>query len=141
MQRARHTCELTGLGAKAEIDPDLAEWRYGDYEGKISAEIRKACPDWNAFRDGCPGGEMPADISARADRLIARLSSLQGNVALFSHGEFAGVFAARWLGLPVVNGAHFSLATASLSVLGHHPNHLEIRTIDLWNAVPAALRQ
>jgi probable phosphoglycerate mutase len=141
MQRARRTCDLAGLGPAAIIEPNLAEWNYGDYEGKLSAEIRSERPNWNAFRDGCPGGEMPAEISARADRLIARLSNLHGNIALFSHGEFAGVFAARWLGLNVADGAHFSPSTASLSILAHNRNHPEIRSIALWNAVPAVLRQ
>src|SRR5688572_32078742 len=78
-QRARRTCELVGLGAVAEIEPDLAEWDYGDYEGQRSIEIRKHRPDWNLFRDGCPHGESPTGVSDRADRLIARLGALQGN--------------------------------------------------------------
>lgn len=86
LQRARRTCELTMLGAAAEIEPDLAEWDYGDYEGQRSMDIRKQRPGWNVFRDGCPHGEMPAQVSERADRLIAHLRALDGNVALFSHG-------------------------------------------------------
>ena len=109
-QRAERTCELAGLGHSAEIEPDLAEWDYGDYEGKLSADIRKERPGWNVFRDGCPDGEMPAQISARADRLIERLGALKGNVALFSHGEFGAVLAARWIGLPVVQGSIFRSA-------------------------------
>jgi probable phosphoglycerate mutase len=141
LQRARRTCVLSGLGDAAETEPDLAEWNYGDYEGKLSRDIRIDHPGWNAFVDGCPGGEMPGEISDRADRLILRLRSLTGNVALFSHGEFAGVLATRWIGLPVSEGAHFSLDTASLSILGENPSHPEIRAIRLWNAVPAILRQ
>ena len=138
-QRARRTCELVGLGAEAEVEPDLAEWDYGDYEGKRSADIREERPDWNVFRDGCPHGEMPAQISARADRLIARLCKMKGNVALFSHGQFGPALAARWIGLPVAEGQHLSLGTASLSILSYHPTHPELRVIALWNATPARL--
>ena len=82
---------------RAEIEPDLTEWDYGDYEGQRSADIRMQRPDWNLFRDGCPRGEAPAQISDRADRLIARLRVLDGKVALFSHGHFGRVLAARWI--------------------------------------------
>jgi probable phosphoglycerate mutase len=99
-RRARRTCELAGLGDRAELEPDLAEWDYGDYEGKLSSDIRARRPNWNIFRDGCPHGEMPGDISARADRLIARLYMVGGNTALFSHGQFGVALAARWIGLP-----------------------------------------
>ncbi len=139
LQRARRTCVLAGLGDAAVIEPDLAEWNYGHYEGKLSRDIRVDRPGWSAFVDGCPGGEMPGAISDRADRLILRLNALTGNVALFSHGEFAGVLATRWIGLPVSEGAHFSLDTASLSILGTNPGHPEMRAIRLWNAVPAIL--
>jgi broad specificity phosphatase PhoE len=135
-QRARRTCELVGLGQEAEIEPDLAEWDYGDYEGKLSSEIREERPGWNIFRDGSPHGEMPADVSDRADRLIARLRTMNGNVALFSHGQFGLALAARWIGLPVAKGQHFVLDTASLSILGHNPAHPEVRVIALWNATP-----
>jgi len=140
LQRARRTCVLAGLGASAVVEEDLAEWNYGDYEGKLSSEIRQRCPGWNCFVDGCPGGEMPGEVSDRADRLIRHLCTLRGNVALFSHGEFAGVLASRWIGLSVADGAHFSLDTASLSVLAQNPSHPEVRAIALWNAVPAVLR-
>jgi probable phosphoglycerate mutase len=133
-QRARRTCELAGLGSAAEIEPDLAEWDYGDYEGQRSANILQARPDWNLFRDGCPRGETPAQISDRADRLIARLRVLEGNVALFSHGHFGRVLAARWIGLPVSEAQRFLLDTASLSILGYEPNHVESPVIALWNA-------
>jgi probable phosphoglycerate mutase len=138
-QRARRTCELAGLGPQAEIEPDLAEWDYGDYEGKLSSDIRKGRPDWNVFRDGCPNGEMPAQVSARADRLITRLCTMAGNVALFSHGQFGLVLAARWIGLPVIEGQHFSLGTASLSILSYNPAHPDVRVIALWNATRALL--
>lgn len=138
-QRAKRTCELAGLGSRAEIEPDLAEWDYGDYEGKLSSDIRRGRPDWNAFQDGCPNGEMPAQVSARADRLIAHLCTMDGNVALFSHGEFGLVLVARWIGMPVVEGQHFLLETASLSILSYNPAHLEVRVIALWNATPVLL--
>lgn len=138
LQRARRTCELATPEAVAEIEPDLAEWDYGDYEGRHSADIRKARPGWSVFRDGCPGGEMPDQISGRADRLIARLGATEGNVALFTHGQFACVLAARWIGLPVAEGAHFSLGTASLSILGDNPDHPEVRVMALWNFAPGS---
>src|ERR1035438_10369222 len=115
--RARRTCELAGLGGAAEIDPDLAEWDYGGYEGMNSADVLKSRPDWNLFRDGCPGGESPAQVSGRADRLIARLRRLEGNVALFSHGHFGRVLGARWIGLPDrkstrLNSSHLGISYA-----------------------------
>lgn len=133
-QRARRTCELAGLGATVEIEPNLAEWDYGDYEGQRSDEIRKARPDWNIFRDGCPSGETPVQISDRADRLIARLRALDGNVALFSHGHFGRVLAARWIGLSVSEAQRLMLDTASLSILGYEHNHVESPVIAMWNA-------
>lgn len=97
-QRARRTCELAGLGTSAEVEQDLAEWDYGDYEGRRSVDIREERPGWNLFRDGCPGGESPVQIGERADRLITRLRTLSGRIALFSHGQFGAVLAARWIG-------------------------------------------
>ena len=136
-QRARRTCELTGLAQVAEIEPDLAEWDYGDYEGKRSADILPTRPDWNLFRDGCPRGETPAQISDRADRLIVRLRVLDGNVALFSHGHFGRVLAARWIGLPVSEAQRFLLDTASLNILGYEHNLAESPVIALWNSSSA----
>jgi probable phosphoglycerate mutase len=138
-QRARRTCALAGLGQEAKIEPDLAEWDYGDYEGKISSDIRKGRPDWNVFRDGCPSGEMPEDVCIRADRLIMHLCTMDGNIALFSHGEFGLVLAARWIGLPLITGQHLLLDTASLNILTFSPSHPEVRVIALWNATPALL--
>ena len=137
-RRAQRTCELAGLGVAAEIESDLAEWDYGDYEGQRSAEIRTTRPDWNIFRDGCPNGESPAQISARADRLIVRLRALIGEVALFSHGHFGRVLAARWIGLDVAQAQHFVLSTASCSVLGCEPNAAQAPAILLWNAAGIA---
>jgi probable phosphoglycerate mutase len=134
LKRVRQTCELVGLDEISEIEPDLAEWDYGDYEGKRSVDILKERPGWNVFRDGCPHGEMPAQVSDRADRLIARLHTLDGKVALFSHGQFGGVLAARWIGLLLAEAQHFPLDTASLSILSFNSHHVEIPVIKLWNA-------
>ncbi len=137
-RRARKTCELADLGLTAEIDEDLAEWDYGDYEGQTSAEIVLQRPDWNLYRDGCPHGESPEQVSERADRLIARLRTLDGNVALFSHGQFSTVLAARWIGVPVAVAQHFSLSTASHSVLGSALHHPQVSVIEQWNVAPCA---
>ena len=134
--RAQSTCELVGLAGDAEIEPDLEEWGYGDYEGLRSVDIRKERPGWNVFRDGCPKGESSKEISGRADRLIARLRAMEGNVALFSHGQFGSVLAARWIGLSVVEARHFPLGTASLSILCNDPQHPDVPVLELWNAAP-----
>ena len=138
--RAHSTCELAGQGGAATVEPDLAEWDYGEYEGLRTAEIRVAHPGWNMWRDGCLGGETPAAASDRADRLIARLQDLQGNVALFSHGHFGRVLAARWIGLPAMDGRHFVLDPASISILGLESGNAPQRVIALWNAAPHSLR-
>lgn len=133
LKRAHLTCGLAALEGSPEIEPDLVEWDYGDYEGQKSDDIRKHRPNWDLFRDGCPQGEMPGQILARADRLIRRLRQLDGNVALFSHGQFGGVLAARWIGLPLGDARHFPLGTASISMLGYHSDHPGIPVISLWN--------
>ena len=138
LQRARRTCELAGLGELAEIEPDLAEWDYGEYEGLRLVDIRKTRPDWNVFRDGSPGGESPAQISERADRLIARLRALEGDIAIFSHGHFGRVLAARWIGLEIRQAQNLLLSTASVSILGYEHNLAEVPAIVLWNAVSKA---
>jgi len=135
LQRARRTCELAGLGDLAEIEPDLAEWDYGEYEGLRPVDIRKTRPDWNVFRDGSPGGESPAQVSERADRLIARLRALEGGIAIFSHGHFGRVLAARWIGLEIRQAQNLLLGTASISILGYEHNVAEVPAIVLWNAV------
>lgn len=135
-QRAKRTCDLVRLGQRAEIEPDLAEWDYGDYEGIRSEDIHRTRPGWNVFRNGCPHGETPADVLDRADRLIARLYTMHGNVALFSHGHFVPALAARWIGLPVADAQHLPIGTASLNILGYDPAHPETRVIALWNAAP-----
>lgn len=134
--RARRTCELAGFGEAAEIESALSEWDYGDYEGKRSVDIRKERPDWNVYRDGCPGGDTPMQISDRADSLISKLLGLEGDVALFSHGHFGCVLAARWIGLNVTEGQHFVLDPASIGILGYQARHPEVRVIALWNEVP-----
>ncbi len=136
LQRARDTCVLAGLGSGAEIEPDLAEWDYGQYEGQVSTDIRRGRPGWNCYRDGCPGGESPDDVSRRADRIIARLCTFGGNVAIFTHGEFGCSLAARWIGLPVLQGEHLQLGTASISILAFNPSHSGLPVIAQWNALP-----
>ncbi len=138
--RARRTCELALPEVTAEIEPDLAEWDYGDDEGLRSTEILAARPGWTLFRDGCPRGETPAQISARADRVIARLRPQEGNVALFSHGHFGRVLGARWIGLDVEQARHFLLGTASLCLLGYEHERHDEPVIAAWNAtVPLPL--
>ena len=132
LQRAWRTCELAGFGAHAEIDPDLVEWNYGEYEGKLTADIRKERPDWFLFRDGCPGGESLEAVAARADRVIARLREIHGDVIVFSHGHFLRVLGARWLGKPASSGRFLLLTTASLSILGYEHN-LDEPVLRLWN--------
>ena len=131
--RAQRTCELAGLAEAAEIEPDLAEWDYGDYEGKRSSEILQERPGWNIFRDGAPRGESPAEIAARADRLIQRLRSQTGNIALFSHGHFGRVLAARWIGASVELGQHLALSVAAVNILSYEASHPETPVIALWN--------
>jgi probable phosphoglycerate mutase len=130
MQRARRTGELAGLGAQAAVDSDLMEWNYGDYEGLTTEQIRARAPGWILFRDGCPGGESPDAIGARVDRLVARVRSIDGDVALFAHGHVFRVLAARWLGLPVIIGRHLLLDTATVSVLAYDR---EVPAVKQWN--------
>jgi len=133
LQRARRTCELAGFGAVAEIDRDLIEWNYGDYEGCHSADIHREHPDWELFRDGCPGGESPAQAAERADRVVSRLRAVPGDVLLFSSGHFIRVLAARWIGLELTaNAKRFMLSTASLSAVGYE-KELSRPVIRLWN--------
>ena len=133
LQRAVKTCELAGFGAAAEVDRDLLEWNYGAYEGRRTAEILAERPDWQLFRDGCPGGESPTQIGARADRVVSRLRTLQGDVLLFSSGHFLRVLAARWLGLEPGGARYFLLSTASLGTLAYEHNNLSEPIIRLWN--------
>ena len=137
--RARQTCDLAGLGLLSETEPDLREWDYGEYEGRRSTEIREQRAGWNLFRDGCPGGESPSQLAERVQRLIRRLSALQGDLALFSHGQFGSVLAAMWIGLPIADGQHFTLGPASTSILTWSTSHPDVRVIELWNLSPQIL--
>jgi probable phosphoglycerate mutase len=132
LQRATKTCEFAGFKSAAEVDRDLVEWNYGDYEGKRSAEILKERPGWQLFRDGCPGGESPAQIAERADRVVRRVRSVPGNTLIFSSGHFLRVFAARWLGLEPIAGRLFLLFTASVSALSYE-HDLSEPAVRFWN--------
>jgi broad specificity phosphatase PhoE len=132
LQRAARTCELAGFGEKAEADPDLVEWDYGRYEGRRTVEILEERPDWYLFGDGCPGGETPDQVGARADRVIDRIRAVQGDVLVFSSAHILRVLAARWLGLEAAGGRYFVLSTATLSLLGYEHN-LGEPVIRLWN--------
>ena len=133
LQRAARTCEIAGFGTVAETDPDLVEWDYGEYEGLRLAEILAKRPGWQLFRDGCPGGESPAQIAERADRVVQRLRAVAGDALLFSSGHFLRVLAARWLALsPGCAGKYLLLKPASLSALGYDQDVSE-PVIRLWN--------
>ena len=132
LQRAVRTCELAGFGAVAEVDPDLVEWNYGDYEGLRTAEIHAVRPGWQLFRDGCPNGESPQEVGARADRVVSRVRAFKGDLLIFSSGHFLRVFAARWLGLEPFAGKFFMLDTASLSALSYE-HDLSSPAIRFWN--------
>jgi len=131
LQRARRTCELAGLGERASIDPDLAEWNYGSYEGLTPAAIHGQHPGWLVFRDGCPEGESPAEVGERVDRVIRRVRQNGGRVALFAHGHVFRVFVARWIELSPSHGAHFLLDTSTLTILSYYRG---IPAVKCWNA-------
>jgi broad specificity phosphatase PhoE len=133
--RALQTYELSGLNPTAEIDPDLAEWDYGDYEGQRTVDIHQVQPRWNLFTQGCPNGEMPEEISIRADRVVARLHAMTGNVALFSHGHLLRVLATRWLMGSVHEAGRFHLDTASISILSREDRSIGEPILLLWNEV------
>jgi probable phosphoglycerate mutase len=130
LQRARRTCELAGFAAV--VDPNLVEWNYGAYEGLTSAAIHAKRPGWDLFRDGCPGGESVPAVAARADRVVARLRALHGDVLVFSSGHFLRVLAARWCDMEASAGRHFLLGTAALSILGYE-HDLTQPVLRLWN--------
>ena len=132
LERARKTCELAGLGERAEIDRDLMEWNYGEYEGLTPKQIHEKAPGWMIFSDGCPGGESPEQVGARVDRVIARVRAVEGNAALFAHGHIFRVFAARWLALPAAAGSHFLLDTATLNILSYYGG---IPAVKRWNVM------
>ena len=112
LQRAAHTCDLAGFGDVAERDPNLMEWHYGQYESQTSQQIRANRPDWSLFRDGCPSGESPAQVAARADAVVKRVRAVGDDVLIFSSGHFLRMLAARWLGLEPIGGSYFLLSTA-----------------------------
>ncbi len=130
LERARETCRLAGLAERAEIDRNLIEWNYGEYEGLTPKQIHARAPGWMLFSDGCPGGEAPQQVGARVDRVITRIRALEGHVALVAHGHVFRVFAARWLGLPVTAGCHFLLDPATLSVLSFYRG---LPAVKRWN--------
>jgi probable phosphoglycerate mutase len=134
LRRARETCELAGLGDRAEICEDLREWDYGDYEGLTTPQIREQRPDWSLWRDGCPNGEQPEEVGERADRALARLRSTDGDAVAFAHGHIFRVVAARWISLPPAGGARLALRAGAMCVLGFER---ETEVIQLWNDAPA----
>lgn len=136
LQRARRTCELAGLAEAATVDPDLREWNYGAYEGLTSAQIQREAPGWMVFRDGCPEGESPAQIGARADRVIERTRAHGGKVAVFAHGHLLRVLAARWIGLAPSQGSHFLLDTTTFSILSRYAGE---PALGCWNAAALSL--
>jgi broad specificity phosphatase PhoE len=130
--RARQTCERAGLIDRAELRDELVEWDYGDYEGKTTVEIQAEMqPGWLLWTDGCPGGEMPADVGARVDPLIEELRGLDGDAIVFAHGHLLRVFAARWTEQAPIAGQRIPLATGTLSRLGLEHDYPVIRA---WNA-------
>jgi probable phosphoglycerate mutase len=136
LRRARETCELAGFGSRAELCDDLMEWNYGDYEGLTRAYIQESRPGWSVWRDGCPGGESPAQIGARADRVLAMLAGDaagpgDANVLVFAHGHFLRVLAARWVSMEAAAGRRLALATAGIGVLGYE--HHQTPVIEHWN--------
>jgi broad specificity phosphatase PhoE len=133
-QRARKTCELAGFGAQAKVIDDLAEWDYGQYEGRTSSQIHAENPNWDLFRDGCPGGESPAQIGARASGVVDQIRATQGDVLIFSSGHILRVLTARWLRLETDAARYFLLSTASLSILSYEHNQSN-PAIKLWNEV------
>lgn len=132
LRRASRTCELAGFAQSVQVNADLLEWDYGEYEGRTSAQIRAIAPEWDLFRDGCPGGETPWDVAARADRVVQRVRHVGGDVLIFSSGHFLRVMAARWLGLEPAAGRYFLLGTASLSALSYEHNESQ-PAIRFWD--------
>ena len=134
-QRAQQTCQLAGLGTTAQVEPRLSEWDYGDYEGLTSPAIHKERPGWTIYRDGCPNGESPDQIAARADSLVSDLRKLTGDIVVFSHGHFLRVLGIRWVAQPVLEARHFGLDTASISILSYEHDRLDMPIIQQWNAL------
>jgi probable phosphoglycerate mutase len=135
LRRAVETCKLAGLEEQAQVQVELGEWDYGDYEGLTTAQIHRRRPGWSLWRDGCPNGETSADVGARADRVIGEVRAADGDVVAFGHGHMLRVLAARWLGLPPEDGALFALATGTLSTLGYEHGTAVIRS---WSELPGS---
>ena len=135
LQRASRTCELAGFGAVAEVDADLIEWDYGRFEGTLTSDILKNRPNWELYRDGCPDGESPEDVAARADRFIARVHLMTGDILAFSSGHIIRMIAARWHGMPPSAGRVFFCRPASVGVLGFEHDRRDEPIIRLWNYV------
>jgi probable phosphoglycerate mutase len=135
LQRAAKTCALAGFAGVAQVDADLLEWDYGDYEGKLTSDLVKERPGWELFRDGCPGGESPQDVADRADHFIRRVHGLGGAVLAFSSGHVIRMIAARWLGFPPAAGRHFFCQPGSLGVLGFEHDSRDQPVVRLWNHV------
>ncbi|MGI9185400.1 MAG: histidine phosphatase family protein [Solirubrobacteraceae bacterium] len=129
--RARETCSRAGFGDVAEPCADLVEWDYGGYEGLTTPEIRARAPGWNLWLDGCPGGEEPADVGARVDRVLGRFADLEGEGLAFAHGHVLRVLTARWLEMAPAAGARFKLATAAVGTLGHER---DTTVLERWSA-------
>ncbi len=118
LQRARRTCELAGFARGAQVDPRMQEWDYGAYEGRTADEIQVERPSWTIWKDGVMGGETIDDVARRAESVIVRVRVIQGDVALFAHGHFLRILAARWCDLPAAAAEHLALSPAAVSVLG-----------------------
>jgi probable phosphoglycerate mutase len=131
LQRAKETCKLSGLGDQAEVDSNLTEWNYGEYEGLTPAQIHQKTPGWLLFTDGAPGGETPEQVGQRADHVIKRVRAVKGNVALFAHGHIFRVLVARWIDLPATAGRKFLLDTGTLNILSYYRGLPAVKT---WNA-------
>lgn len=133
LRRARETCELAGFADAAVESDDLREWAYGEYEGMTTPEIKRQDPGWNLWRDGCPGGESPEAVGARADRALERLRSAEGDAIAFAHGHILRVVAARWIGMEVAAGARLALTAGAIGVFGFER---ETEVLARWNFVP-----
>jgi len=135
LQRASKTCELAGFGVGAEVDNDLIEWDYGRFEARRTSDVLKEWPRWELYRDGCPGGESPEDVAMRADRFLARVHSINGDVLAFSSGHIIRMIAARWCGLTPAAGRVFFCRPASVGLLGFEHDSRDQPIIRLWNYV------